>query len=34
MLPEMEKNKAGSVINASSMAGLTGASGHLLYGAS
>lgn len=34
VLPVMEKNKQGSVINASSIAGLTGAAGHLLYGAS
>lgn len=34
VLPVMEKNGAGSVINASSIAGLTGGPGHLLYGAS
>lgn len=34
VLPIMEKNKQSSVINASSIAGLGGASGHLLYGAS
>src|SRR5690625_5296393 len=34
VLPEMEKNKSGSVINASSVAGLMGSPGHLLYGAS
>lgn len=33
-LLEMEKNNVGSVINASSTAGLSGATGHLLYGAS
>lgn len=34
VLPEMEKKQAGSVINSSSLAGLTGAPGHTLYGAS
>lgn len=34
VLPVMEKKKKGSVINASSIAGLMGAPGHLLYGAS
>lgn len=34
VLPVMEKNRAGSVINACSTAGLRGYEGHLLYGAS
>ncbi|WP_368974233.1 SDR family NAD(P)-dependent oxidoreductase [Caldifermentibacillus hisashii] len=34
VLPHMAKNKKGSVINLSSIAGLGGASGHALYGAS
>ncbi|MFB4474241.1 SDR family NAD(P)-dependent oxidoreductase [Oceanobacillus caeni] len=34
VLPVMEKNNTGSVINASSIAGLRGSAGHLLYGAS
>lgn len=34
VLPHMAKNKTGSVINLSSIAGLGGAPGHALYGAS
>ncbi|UQZ85468.1 Cyclopentanol dehydrogenase [Paenibacillus konkukensis] len=34
IMPVMAKQQAGSVINASSVAGLIGASGHVLYGAS
>lgn len=34
IMPLIAKNKKGSVINASSIAGLTGAPGHVLYGAS
>lgn len=34
VLPVMAKNKRGSIINASSIAGLKGSPGHLLYGAS
>lgn len=34
VLPVMEKSQSGSVINASSIAGLLGGTGHLLYGAS
>ena len=34
IMPLMAKQKKGSVINASSIAGLTGAAGHVLYGAS
>ncbi|MEA0553855.1 glucose 1-dehydrogenase [Lysinibacillus irui] len=34
IMPLMAKQNKGSVINASSIAGLTGASGHVLYGAS
>ncbi|MGG0936369.1 glucose 1-dehydrogenase [Brevibacillus centrosporus] len=34
VMPVMAKQKAGSVINASSIAGLIGAPGHVLYGAS
>ncbi|GMK40508.1 3-alpha-hydroxysteroid dehydrogenase [Paenibacillus sp. CCS19] len=34
VIPIMARNKKGSVINASSIAGLTGAPGHTMYGAS
>ncbi|EUJ33060.1 short-chain dehydrogenase/reductase SDR [Listeria floridensis FSL S10-1187] len=34
VLPEIEKSGEGSVINASSIAGLQGGAGHLMYGAS
>lgn len=34
IMPLMAKQNKGSVINASSIAGLTGAAGHILYGAS
>lgn len=34
VLPEIEKTGSGSVINASSIAGLKGSPGHLMYGAS